>query len=455
MTLRKPSTEHLVYGLFLLSVVFLLFSFVLVSLRQSSDVGHAKRFETKVNEATLTKNYTVRYPVFSQPNVDDIIRSYVEKKVRDFEQRSSNKKDIRNYLETNFRVTHLGFHTASITFISQERVVGRPDVTTTERFVFDVEEDRLLTFRDIVQSPSGEVALAHLLHNYFKGQSNLALTPAELVTLLEILPANIQEFALEDNGLMIFINPRQPNNHEGRVGVRINKTLLSDILLESYCTTDPEKSETAKNIAAYHITAQPQAGDTINPAGKMIALTFDDGPSHLTSQLLDTLHKYEAKATFFVLGRMVASHAAILQRMVSEGSEIGNHSWGHPILPLVSEAELQYQVDATQHVIQAVTGGYAPKLIRPPYGATSALVHQTLAPRGLHEVLWSVDTNDWRDRDSQLIYDRIMTGAADGGVILLHDIHPTSVDAAVWAIRDLKAQGYQLVTVSQLYQHRR
>jgi peptidoglycan/xylan/chitin deacetylase (PgdA/CDA1 family) len=251
-----------------------------------------------------------------------------------------------------------------------------------------------------------------------------------------------------------YINPYSPQSREGKATIAVSKTLLKNIINDQYVQPDSEKQTITEQSVQYRIAAQPPRGDTINPAGKLIALTFDDGPGNLTPQVLDVLDMYQSHATFFVLGHLASTYASTLQRTVREGNEIGNHSWNHPNLRLFSAAGLDGQILATQNAIQAATGGYTPVLMRPPYGFTNPVVRQYLGTHHLTEALWNADTNDWKDRNAQVVYDRIMGDARDGRVILMHDIHPTSAQAAVRAIRDLKAQGYQLVTLSQLYRYR-
>jgi peptidoglycan/xylan/chitin deacetylase (PgdA/CDA1 family) len=452
INIRRPSVDHFVHGLFLLGALFLLVSFLLVLVKQPTRQAF-KHHEVRVSNTSFVNNYSVRYPALNRTKVDALIRSFAEKKVRTFEQKLANKNDTRNQLTTRFTLVHFGERVMSIAFTTEEKVVGLPDVMTTEHLTADLQEDRILTIHDIFL-PAVRMQLAKLLYDYFKQQIALGLSPAELVNILDLTLDDLQEFSLESNGVEVFINPHQPSSATGKLGVMIEKPLLSDMLMEPYRVVEPDRGEVTKSTTPYRIAIKPPSGNTIDPKAKMIALTFDDGPSYLTPQLLDTLNKYEANATFFVLGKLAASQAGILQREIAEGNEIGNHSWGHPMLTQLSAAGIDYQITATQTAVQAATGGYTPMLMRPPYGATNATVRQFEAARGLRETLWSTDTNDWRDRDTQLVYNRIMTSAADGKIVLLHDIHPTSVEAAMQAIRDLKAQDYQLVTVSQLYQYR-
>lgn len=294
-----------------------------------------------------------------------------------------------------------------------------------------------------------EKRLPKLLHDYFK-ETDASFSPRELVSLFNLEIGQIKQFTLRKGAIVLYINPRSVASDEGIKSISIKKELLAGDLKESYKTTG-----SSARIANpdHEITSQPRPGNTPNPQEKMLALTFDDGPDGNTHALLDTLDKYEASATFFILGQKVAGGTGVLQRMVREGHEIGNHSWSHPDLRRLPPQQITSQIADTQAAIKNATG-VTPVQMRPPYGAINPVVQQVIASQGLSLAMWSVDTNDWQDRDSEVLYQRIMASARDGGIILLHDIHSASVQAAIRAIPDLKRQGYQLVTVSQLQSYK-
>jgi peptidoglycan/xylan/chitin deacetylase (PgdA/CDA1 family) len=178
-----------------------------------------------------------------------------------------------------------------------------------------------------------------------------------------------------------------------------------------------------------------------------VALTFDDGPDPvLTPQLLDTLAASGVKATFYVVGRNVAAHPDIVARAAKEGHEIGNHSWSHPVLPSLSNAQIESEIKRTDAAIQAATGTI-PATIRPPYGSRSMRVVELLAPRPL--ILWDTDTLDWMYRNSDRVT-RVAESTPGGTIVLMHDVHPTTVAAVPGLIKGLKERGFTFVTISQL-----
>lgn len=180
---------------------------------------------------------------------------------------------------------------------------------------------------------------------------------------------------------------------------------------------------------------------------KMIALTFDDGPSPATTpQVLATLKKHQAKATFFVLGQKVAGNEAILQQMLTEGHEIANHSWSHPNLTKLTADQIKQEVQGTQTAIEKATG-QTPKLLRPPYGAVNQAV---MAAAQMPAIYWSVDTLDWKSHNPQAILSKVQAGTHKGSIILMHDIHQTTADSLDAVLTYLSSKGYTFVTASEL-----
>ena len=184
-----------------------------------------------------------------------------------------------------------------------------------------------------------------------------------------------------------------------------------------------------------------------------IAITFDDGPHPiLTPLLLDALDERGIKATFFLLGIEVDRYPEIVARMYQEGHSIGNHSYRHPRFIDISRQGIINEIESTNRSIKAATGGSTPTLLRPPYGARNNMVLDVAREMDMSVVLWSVDPRDWSHRNAPMVRDIIVSYATDGSVVLLHDIHETSIEAAVMAIDKLLERGYVFVTVEELFE---
>lgn len=184
----------------------------------------------------------------------------------------------------------------------------------------------------------------------------------------------------------------------------------------------------------------------IDPNKPAIALTFDDGPGPRTMELLAQLEKYNAHATFFMLGQKVSSYPDAIRKMQEIGCELGNHSYDHPDLSKLDAAGIQSQISQTNEGIRGIAGNGA-TVLRPPYGAISSTLSSNA---GMPMILWNIDTLDWKTRNAQSTIDAVMKDVKDGDIILMHDIHSETIDAALQLIPRLQAEGYQLVTVSEL-----
>ena len=181
---------------------------------------------------------------------------------------------------------------------------------------------------------------------------------------------------------------------------------------------------------------------------KMVAITFDDGP-HATNTLkiLDILDRYDAKATFFMLGSNVINYQDVVKSVYERGNEIGIHTWNHNDLTKLSSDKILSEIYSTSTAIFNITG-QRPKLVRPPYGAVNSVVKSTLCDYTL--ILWNIDSLDWKSRDENKIVPLVMNDVQDGDIILLHDIHATTVPAVEKIVKALDESGYQMVTVSEL-----
>lgn len=178
----------------------------------------------------------------------------------------------------------------------------------------------------------------------------------------------------------------------------------------------------------------------------MIALTFDDGPSIYTEEILETLNTYHSNATFFVLGNKIEAHSGTIIKMYQYGNEIGNHSYNHRSLTKLSLEEQREQIEKTQDIIKKYTG-FTPIYLRPTYGSVNSKLRNNT---NLDIVLWNVDTKDWKYKDVNTIVNNTLRDVKDGSIVLMHDTHKRTSEAIKILIPKLIENGYQLVTVSEL-----
>lgn len=179
---------------------------------------------------------------------------------------------------------------------------------------------------------------------------------------------------------------------------------------------------------------------------KAIALTFDDGPSDYTEELLQGLDLYEAKATFFVIGSKAEKNPEIVRKAHEEGHLIGNHTYSHLDFYKSTISSIEENITKGADVIEEITGE-RPLFLRAPYGNVNFIQLKQLDSFFVH---WSASTYDWFKEDEDYIYKRIMKEAKDGAIILMHDTKEATVKAVLRAIPELQEQGYELVRVDEL-----
>ena len=188
----------------------------------------------------------------------------------------------------------------------------------------------------------------------------------------------------------------------------------------------------------------------VDPDKPMVALTFDDGPGPRTDELLEVLKANDAHATFFMLGKKAAQYEKTVKKMAEYGNELGNHSWDHSDLAKLDKEGIMKQINDTNEVITKAAG-QKPTVMRPPYGSINSTVRENV---GMPLIMWRIDTEDWKTRNAQTSIDRVMNNVKDGDIILLHDIHSPSVDAAIKLIPMLIEKGFQVVTISEMAEAR-
>lgn len=191
---------------------------------------------------------------------------------------------------------------------------------------------------------------------------------------------------------------------------------------------------------------------------KTVALTFDDGPHpRYTDQVLAILKKYDLHAVFFEIGKnlgtvngsevKLGANAAVSERILASGSFIGNHTYSHPVLPKLDEADQSREIDSTSRLLTGILKS-PPVLFRPPYGAANAGILSEVQTDKMKTVIWNVDSEDWADPVPNSVAQRVITEVEkqQRGIILFHDIHKVALDALPIVIQTLEADGYNFVS---------
>lgn len=191
------------------------------------------------------------------------------------------------------------------------------------------------------------------------------------------------------------------------------------------------------------------AKPSLEAGKKYVALTFDDGPNPSTTpQVLDTLKSKGAHATFFLLGQNVDANKELVKRIYDEGNEVASHSYDHPLLTSLNDDQIKAEIQKTDKAIFQACG-VLPRNIRAPYGAADARVGTITGKPFIH---WSVDSEDWKSKNAAAIISQIKNTLYEGSIVLMHDIQPATVEALPTVIDNMRAEGYEFVSVDTMLQ---
>ncbi len=183
---------------------------------------------------------------------------------------------------------------------------------------------------------------------------------------------------------------------------------------------------------------------------KYVALTYDDGPSQLTTQaLIDLLNKYDASATFFINGNHANENKELVKSIYEQGNEIGNHTLDHIWLTKASQEERERQIYGNESLLKFLSGQQGEMLVRPPYGDINKDI---LEEFDVPFIMWSVDSRDWEIRNAASIQDNVFMHIEDGDIIIMHDGYTSTIEATEEILKRMQREGFEVVSVSELFE---
>ena len=361
---------------------------------------------------------SINYPVTNIGILDEAVSSYVNRVYGDFKSKNYKVKPEINisytYKEVNDDVISIGIKT---------EIVSDTVTNKIKTFVYNKKSGKFLSMEDIASDMEAldfEIK-KRLLEKY---------QDADMDYLSNM---SYDFFTIDDENLTLYFNPIELKSKKSEL-IYLDISLDSlDLLID---VQDFKKNDVYLSLKKREIS----------DSDKVVALTFDDGPSKYTSDILKILKDNDACATFFVIGNKVSFYSDVLRDMLTFGNEIGNHSYDHKYLKRLSENEFKAEIDKTQEEIKKVTG-FTPTLFRPTYGGYSNILKTYT---DLTFVLWDVDSRDWSVKNSKKVFSNVVSSVKSGSIVLMHDNHVYAVQALEDIIRDLKDKGYKFVTVSEL-----
>lgn len=402
---------------------------------------------------TSREKVSIEYPITKNNKINKTIAQIINRDDRDFRYIATNVLSFNQPMtETiSYQITHNNSAALSIIVNIKQDIHGAHPVSLTHFWTFDKKSGEVISLSDLTEQSekaTEEIVAAarNSINETIKQRQQTELDLSETIT-----QETLSNFVIIDGGNSLAWPIGQASllpSAYGEMTIKVPIDAVAKYL----------QNPTARKLANIPKPPEPKPEPKPAPAvqapapttgNKVIALTFDDGPGPYTAHLLDVLDQYGAKATFFLIGSKVSSQANIVRSIHARGHQLGNHSWSHPELPKLPVDQIADEIDRTNDAIKQATG-VTPAILRPPYGAVNGVVLEQLRLRGMSSILWSVDTRDWADRNSDIVCSRAVAGARPGAVILMHDIHQTSVGAVPCILSALKQQGYSFVTVQGL-----
>ena len=402
---------------------------------------------------TSREKVSIEYPITKNNKINKTIAQVITRDDRDFRYIATNVLSFNQPMtETvSYQITHNNSAALSIIVNIKQDIHGAHPVSLTHFWTFDKKSGEVISLSDLTeQSEKAAEEIVAAARNNIK-ETIKQRQQAELDLSETITQETLSNFIITDGGNSIAWPIGQASllpSAYGEMTIKVPIAAVAKYLQNS----------TARKLANIPKPPEPKPEPKPAPAvpapapttgNKVIALTFDDGPGPYTAHLLDVLDQYGAKATFFLIGSKVSSQANVVRSIHARGHQLGNHSWSHPELPKLPINQIAGEIDRTNDAIKQATG-VTPAILRPPYGAVNGVVLEQLRARDMSSILWSVDTRDWADRNSDIVCSRAVAGARPGAIILMHDIHQTSVGAVPCILSALKQQGYSFVTVQGL-----
>ncbi|GGJ74514.1 polysaccharide deacetylase family protein [Virgibacillus salexigens] len=406
---------------------------------------------------TLTKEtdtYTlaISKPIAESEAINKPIETWINQQEKKFltnveENNQLLDKDRRAHLNIHVETEKLADSLYSLVFTAYQITGGANGQETIKTFNVDVKGNKMLDLKDILK---GKDEAYDTIRTSVREQidQNEDLKPYVFQDAMEDAlrnPVN-WKWSLNEKALHLYFDEYEiAAGAAGTIEINIPiaqlRAYLQDDVAEQLQVTVVEPNTEGQS------SVKEKA---LDPNGKYIALTFDDGPHpKVTPRVLQTLHDYQAKATFYMLGSQVEYYPSIVRDVFAQGHEVGNHTEKHTDLTQLDQAMIEQEIKETKQKIYQASG-YYPTSIRPPYGAYNESVKQVTNKLDTPMVLWSVDSLDWKTRDPDAINQVVSEQVASGSIVLMHDIHPTTADALPQLLSTLKEEGYEFVTVSEL-----
>ena len=462
---RTKGMYRILFVLGLLLLGYLIFGFL-------QDTKEERKEEVKTNELKVASSkysgvdliteitdkekyqMAVHYPKFKSKGLNKEIENYVSSVEKDFLTAvNENEIYLKNHVANLYLLVDIYQNTKntySIVFSEESYVAGANGQQKSRIYLVDVEEGAFIQPTKILKdTEQSRKELYVLLSEKFKNSKEYSPLFFE---------EDFKDWVMNEKNHFsnLYFKDKSAVFKFNKYEVTAGAAGMPEIIVPLEDIQDLLTDEWKDRLLIDHQGQQNQApdkqiedskGEEPSTSGKRVALTFDDGPHPKnTLKMIELLNKYEAKATFFMLGNRVDFYPEVARKVADEGHELGNHTWDHKDLSTLSKEEGIQEIERTNDAIKSATGRES-TVFRPPYGAINKQVQSSITSP---TVLWTIDTLDWKSHDPDQILKIVEENVKDGSIILMHDIHETSVEAIEPMLKYLKSEGYECVRVSEL-----
>lgn len=423
--------------------IFLVFILTIFIIYKIINKGKITTVSDEKHLIEYSPNYSIKidFPEFSNEILKEKAKEWIKNKEEEFRKTLNSTDEIQYDLLINYEQST--YNNVQYTHIISYMYTGENHYLREDKsFYFDLNRKNEVTIVDFLKNEKCLEQISNLAYSEIlkeKEKQQLELNQDWIKNGTEAILDNYNNFQFDDNGLHILFLPYQVGPwSDGEIEILITYDKINEIIN----FVPQEKIHTNK----VNLSPKDRNLDSFKNK-KVIAITFDDGPSIYTEQLLNTLKKEDWKVSFFVLGSRVKEYPDIVKKMYEDGHEIGSHTYNHLNLKNLSKNEVSNEISKTNKIIEE-TIGKTPEFIRPPYGNTNDTIK---AIGNMITILWSVDTEDWKSKNADSVYSEIIKNSKDGSIILLHDLYKTSIDGALRAMKELQKEGYEFLTINEMF----
>ena len=396
--------------------------------------------------------YKIKFPYFNYKDVDSLLQekiySEIENVVKENANRNLKKGEARKaVILSDFQTFAFNNNCGVSVQMQYLKNISGKKFYKTVNLVFCY--GKLLGFKDIFKQDKLQDVVSAIkteikLDKRFRFM--LKNRPFSIYNKFTDDVSNLENCAIEENNIIFSFDLSKifKEKHEF-ISVAVPNSAIKEAFSNVYFNSNPKERGNEPREGNSALPEKDERADK-----PLIALTFDDGPEEgVTDIILDELKKNNAHATFFVVGKNVERFPNLLKREVAEGHEIGNHTYSHPTtLTHLSSADIEQQIENNAKIVESVLG-FRPATVRVPGGSLNKKVISVLEAYPI--INWTIDTRDWKTHSAPSTIREVKQNAADGGIVLMHDIRPSTAEAVKTIIPELKSKGFELVTVSEMF----